>query len=52
MVKLATVLVDTDILIKAYRGDKKKEVNLKKLEGKYQISVIQRERLLGYFIIN
>ena len=47
MVKLATVLVDTDILIKAYRGDKKKEVNLKKLEGKYQISVITACELIN-----
>ena len=44
---LATVLVDTDILIKAYRGDKKKEVNLKKLEGKYQISVINACELIN-----
>ena len=33
MVVLDSVLVDTDVLIKAYRGDKIKQNNLKLLQG-------------------
>lgn len=40
MVIIESALVDTDILIKAYRGDKTKQVNLKYLKDKYCISVI------------
>lgn len=46
MVVYETVLVDTDILIKAYRGDKQKIANLKKLKDKYCISVITACELL------
>ena len=46
MVVYETVLVDTDILIKAYRGDKLKIANLKKLKDKYCISVITACELL------
>jgi predicted nucleic acid-binding protein len=42
-----SVLVDTDILIKAYRGDKVKIANLKKLKDKYCISVITACELLN-----
>ena len=47
MVVNETVLVDTDILIKAYRGDKIKIANLKKLKDKYSISVITACELLA-----
>ena len=67
MVIFESVLVDTDILIKAFRGDKIKQTNLKYLKDKYCISVItacellngakninQRQefnKALGYYII-
>ncbi len=41
-----SVIVDTDILIKAYRGDKIKIANLKKLKDKYCISIISACELL------
>ncbi|MDQ6901985.1 MAG: PIN domain-containing protein, partial [Bacteroidota bacterium] len=47
MVVKETVLVDTDILIKAYRGDKTKQENLKLLKDKYCISVITACELLN-----
>lgn len=47
MVVYETVLVDTDILIKAYRGDKTKQQNLKFLKDKYCISVITACELLN-----
>lgn len=47
MVIFETTLVDTDILIKAYRGDKIKEVNLPHLQGKYCISVITACELIN-----
>ena len=47
MVIFESVLVDTDILIKAYRGDKIKEANLKYLKGKYCVSVITACELIN-----
>ncbi len=47
MVVYATILVDSDILIKAYRGDKVKQENLKFLKDKYCISVITVCELLN-----
>lgn len=47
MVIFESTLVDTDILIKSYRGDKNKQNNLKYLEGKYCISVITACELLN-----
>lgn len=47
MVIFESVLVDTDILIKAYRGDKIKEANLKYLKGRYCISVITACELIN-----
>lgn len=47
MVIFETTLVDTDILIKAYRGDKIKQRNLKFLKDKYCISVITACELLN-----
>ena len=47
MVIFESVLVDTDILIKAYRGDKTKEANLKYLKGKYCVSVITACELIN-----
>jgi len=46
MVIFESILVDTDILIKAYRGDKIKQNNLKYLKDKYFISVITACELL------
>lgn len=46
MVVFESVLVDTDVLIKAYRGDKIKIANLKKLKDKYCISVVSACGLL------
>ena len=40
MVIFESVLVDTDILIKAFRGDETKQENLRHLKDKYCISVI------------
>ncbi|MEO8821107.1 MAG: PIN domain-containing protein [Ginsengibacter sp.] len=40
MVIFESVLIDTDILIKAYRGNEIKQINLKYLKDKYCISVI------------
>ncbi len=47
MVMFESVLVDTDILIKSYRGDKVKQNNLKLLKDKYCISVITALELLN-----
>lgn len=47
MVVFESVLVDTDILIKAFRGDKSKQSNLKYLRDKYCISVITACELLN-----
>ena len=47
MVISESVLVDTDVLIKAYRDDKAKQTNLKYLKGKYCISVITACELLN-----
>ena len=47
MVVSETILVDTDILIKAYRGDKIKQQNLKFLKNKYCISVITACELIN-----
>lgn len=47
MVVYETILVDSDILIKAYRGDKAKQKNLKLLKDKYCISVITACELLN-----
>ena len=47
MVIFESVLVDTDILIKAYGGDKIKQINLKYLKEKYCISVITACELLN-----
>lgn len=53
MVVFESVLVDTDILIKAYRSDKIKQNNLKLLKDKYCISIITAcELLLGARNIN
>ena len=53
MVVLQSVLVDTDVLIKAYRGDKMKQSNLKLLKDKYCISIITAcELLFGAKSIN
>lgn len=42
-----SVLVDTDILIKSFRGDKTKQLNLKYLKDKYCISVITACELIN-----
>jgi tRNA(fMet)-specific endonuclease VapC len=47
MVVYESVLVDTDILIKSYRGDKTKQKNLKLLKDKYCISIITALELLN-----
>ena len=47
MVVSESVLADTDILIKSYRGDKVKQNNLKLLKDKYCISVITALELLN-----
>lgn len=47
MVIFESVLVDTDILIKAYRGDTTKQINLKYLKDKYCISVVTACGLLN-----
>ena len=47
MVVSESVLVDTDLLIKSYRGDKVKQNNLKLLKDKYCISVITALELLN-----
>ncbi|HVZ96623.1 MAG TPA: type II toxin-antitoxin system VapC family toxin [Chitinophagaceae bacterium] len=47
MVIHETVLVDSDILIKAYRGDKIKQKNLRFLKSKYCISVITACELIN-----
>lgn len=41
------ILVDTDILIKAYRGDESKMRNLALLKGKYVISVVTAIELIA-----
>ncbi len=47
MVVYESVLVDTDILIKSYRGDKIKQKNLKLLKDKYCVSIITALELLN-----
>ena len=47
MEKILRVIVDTDILIKAYRGDVVKIKNLKLLKNHYCISVISALELIG-----
>lgn len=47
MVIIESVLVDTDILIKSFRGDKIKQENLKFLKDKYAISVITACELIN-----
>lgn len=47
MVIFESVLVDTDILIKAFRGEKIKQENLKYLNDKYCISVITACELIN-----
>jgi predicted nucleic acid-binding protein len=47
MVVYESVLVDTDILIKSYRGDKIKQKNLKLLKDKYCISLVTALELLN-----
>lgn len=47
MVIIKSVLVDTDILIKSFRGDKIKQENLKFLRDKYAISVITACELIN-----
>jgi predicted nucleic acid-binding protein len=47
MVIFESILVDTDILIKAFRGDKTKQKNLKYLKDKYCISIITACELLN-----
>lgn len=47
MVIFESVLVDTDILIKAFRGEKIKQENLKYLKDKYCISVITACELIN-----
>lgn len=47
MVIFESVLVDTDILIKAYRADTIKQINLKYLKDKYCISVVTACELLN-----
>ena len=47
MVVHKAILVDSDILIKAYRGDKTKQKNLKFIKDKYCISVITACELLS-----
>ncbi|HEY5393352.1 MAG TPA: type II toxin-antitoxin system VapC family toxin [Hanamia sp.] len=47
MVISESVLVDTDILIKSFRGDKTKESNLKYLKDNYCISVITACELIN-----
>lgn len=47
MVVFETILVDSDILIKAFRGDKIKQKNLKLLKDKYCISVITACELIN-----
>lgn len=47
MVIFESTLVDTDILVKAFRGDKIKQKNLKYLKDKYCISVITACELLN-----
>lgn len=44
MEKGLKVIVDTDILIKAYRGDEVKIKNLHSLKGLYGISVVTAHR--------
>ena len=41
------VIIDTDILIKAYRGDPVKIANLKSLNGSYCISVMSAVELIA-----
>jgi len=47
MVILESFLVDTDILIKAFRGDRTKQINLKSLKEKYCISIITACELIN-----
>lgn len=47
MVILEPILVDTDILIKSFRGEKIKQLNLKYLRDKYVISVITACELIN-----
>ncbi len=47
MVIFESVLVDTDILIKAFRGDKIKQQNLIYLKNKYCISIITACELIN-----
>ena len=47
MVISESVLVDTDILIKSFRGDHTKQINLKYIEDKYSISVITACELIN-----
>ena len=47
MVIFESILVDTDILIKAYRSDKTKQINLRYLKNKYCISVVTACELLN-----
>jgi predicted nucleic acid-binding protein len=47
MVISESILVDSDILIKAYRGNKTKQLNPKDLKGKYCISVITALELMN-----
>lgn len=47
MVIFESILVGTDILIKAFRGDKTKQKNLKYLKDKYCISIITACELLN-----
>ncbi len=47
MVILESVLVDTDILIKSFRGDKTEQINLKSLNDQYCISVITACELIN-----
>jgi predicted nucleic acid-binding protein len=47
MEKSLRVIVDTDVLIKAYRGDKLKIKNLNLLKDKYCISIISAIELIA-----
>ena len=47
MAEKLRVIVDTDVLIKAYRGDADKIRNLSILKGEYSISVITAIELIA-----
>ncbi len=47
MEKILKVIADTDVLIKAYRGDAQKMTNLKLLKDAYCISVISAMELIA-----